>query len=38
MAAAGLERSRQFSWNTHVEKILELSRELSASRAQADKI
>ena len=28
MAAVGLERARQFSWKTHVEKILKLSREL----------
>jgi glycosyltransferase involved in cell wall biosynthesis len=26
MAAAGLQRARQFSWKTHVEQILELSR------------
>jgi len=35
MAAAGLERSREFSWKTHVERILELSRELIGSRAPA---
>lgn len=29
MGAIGLERSRQFSWKTHVEKILELSRTLA---------
>jgi glycosyltransferase involved in cell wall biosynthesis len=28
MAAAGLERSRQFSWSSHVDKILELSNTL----------
>ena len=28
MSALGLERSRQFSWNAHVEKILELCRKL----------
>ena len=28
MAAAGLQRSRQFSWKTHVERILELARTL----------
>jgi glycosyltransferase involved in cell wall biosynthesis len=33
MAAAGLERSRQFSWKTHVEKILELSGTLIDSKA-----
>jgi glycosyltransferase involved in cell wall biosynthesis len=38
MAAAGMERSRQFSWKTHVEKILELSRALIACKARADKI
>jgi glycosyltransferase involved in cell wall biosynthesis len=32
MAAVGLERSRQFSWKTHVEKILELSRALIDSK------
>jgi glycosyltransferase involved in cell wall biosynthesis len=36
MAAVGLERARQFSWKTHVEKMLELSRTvLDSSRAQA---
>ena len=32
LAAAGLERSGQFSWNTHVEKILELCTRLIDSR------
>jgi len=32
MAAIGLQRSQLFSWNTHVEKILELARRLVASR------
>ncbi len=31
MRAVGLERSRQFSWKTHVEKILELSRALASN-------
>jgi glycosyltransferase involved in cell wall biosynthesis len=31
MAAAGLERAHQFSWRTHVEKILELSRTMMDS-------
>jgi len=35
MAAAGLERSREFSWKTHVEKILELSQALLRARAPA---
>jgi glycosyltransferase involved in cell wall biosynthesis len=35
MAAAGLEMSREFSWKTHVEKILELSQALIGSRAPA---
>jgi glycosyltransferase involved in cell wall biosynthesis len=34
MAAAGAERSRQFSWKTHVEKIVELARTLIASRQE----
>lgn len=34
MAAAGLERSHQFSWKTHVEKILELCRMLTDFRAE----
>ncbi len=33
MAAVGLERSRQFSWKAHVEKILELSRTLMDSKS-----
>jgi glycosyltransferase involved in cell wall biosynthesis len=33
MAACGLERSRRFSWKTHVEKMLELCRTLTASNA-----
>ncbi len=32
MAAAGSERARQFSWKTHVEKILELCRMLIGSK------
>lgn len=32
MKAVGLERSREFSWKTHVDSILELSRELVDSR------
>ena len=32
MAAAGLERARQFSWKTHVEKILDLCRRLLDSK------
>lgn len=32
MAAVGLERARQFSWKTHVEKILELCRALIDSK------
>jgi glycosyltransferase involved in cell wall biosynthesis len=35
MAAAGLERSREFSWKAHVEKILELSQALIGSGAPA---
>ncbi|MGA1987323.1 MAG: glycosyltransferase family 1 protein [Candidatus Sulfotelmatobacter sp.] len=36
MAAAGRARSREFSWKTHVEKILELSRTvLDSSQPQA---
>jgi glycosyltransferase involved in cell wall biosynthesis len=33
MAAVGRKRSHQFSWKTHVEKILELSRTLMRSNA-----
>jgi len=33
MAAAGLERSRQFSWKTHVENILRLAGTLISSKA-----
>lgn len=33
MSAAGLERSRCFSWKTHVEKILELAHSLIDSRS-----
>lgn len=33
MAAAGLQRSRKFSWKTHVEKIIELSHTLADSKA-----
>ena len=33
MAVAGLERSRNFSWKVHVEKILELAFELVGSRS-----
>jgi len=36
VAAAGLERSNQFSWKTHVEKILELSYDLAGSKAPGD--
>jgi glycosyltransferase involved in cell wall biosynthesis len=32
MAAAGLERARQFSWKTHVEEILDLCRKLLDSK------
>jgi len=32
MSTAGVERSRLFSWKTHVEKILELSRTLISSK------
>jgi|SRR5271165_483005 len=32
MAAAGIARARHFSWKTHVEKILELSRTMLGSR------
>jgi glycosyltransferase involved in cell wall biosynthesis len=32
MAGSGLERARQFSWKTHVEKILELCRMLIGSK------
>ena len=34
MSALGLERSRQFSWKTHVEQILELSERLIKSKAR----
>ena len=33
MAAVGQERSRQFSWKAHTEKILELCRTLTGSKA-----
>jgi glycosyltransferase involved in cell wall biosynthesis len=33
MGAIGRERARQFSWKTHVEKILELSRLLDGAKA-----
>ncbi len=33
MVAVGLERVRRFSWKTHVEKILELSRDFKLPRA-----
>ncbi len=33
MSASGLERSRQFSWKTHVERIIELSETLIDSSA-----
>jgi glycosyltransferase involved in cell wall biosynthesis len=33
MSAAGLERSRCFSWKTHVEKIIELARSLIDSKS-----
>jgi glycosyltransferase involved in cell wall biosynthesis len=36
MATIGLDRSRQFSWKTHVEKILELSHMLVGSPGSAD--
>jgi glycosyltransferase involved in cell wall biosynthesis len=32
MSSAGLERSRQFSWKTHVENVIGLCRELMSSR------
>lgn len=35
MATAGLERASQFSWKTHVEKILELCRKLLDSKPAA---
>ncbi len=38
MAAAGIARARQFSWKTHVEKILELSRTMLDSRHPAPMI
>ena len=35
MSAAGLERAKTFSWKTHVEKIVELCRQLMSSKADA---
>jgi hypothetical protein len=32
MASIGLERSREFSWKTHVEQVLELCHALMNSR------
>jgi glycosyltransferase involved in cell wall biosynthesis len=37
MAACGLNRSRQFSWRAHVERIIELSRSMIDSKATAIK-